>query len=403
MTTNFKYLIIFALVYFFSPNGLSSLPNLTLNFLLKETLKLTATQLAYFSAITILGWALKPLWGLISDLIPIFGSKRKSYLVLTSLLAAFCWLILAFTQNYNVWLLLIILTISSFAYAFQDVVTDALMIEIGKKEKRLAEFQSVQWLAVSIAQIITGFTGGLAAEKLRAQTTFGIAVLFPLIVAFSVILFLRKTKEETNLNFKEFKENLKSTVFNKEFILINLFLFLWVFAPSFGAPMFYYQVDVLKFSKIFLGTLASLGAIGSVLGAIIFPYLTKHVKFKKLLFWLVFLGGVLTFESLIYLTHFVKQNLFLAKVLAIFDNFLISVLETLFFLTMLNFAARKIDSRITGSIFAFITSIRDIGIIGSNALGGWLFSKIGLASLIIFSGINNLAILIFIPFLKAND
>lgn len=35
----------------------------------------------------------------------------------------------------------------------------------------------------------------------------------------------------------------------------------------------------------------------------------------------------------------------------------------IFFLTTLNFAARKIDSRITGSIFAFITSIRDIGII----------------------------------------
>ncbi|MEM4461033.1 MAG: MFS transporter, partial [Nanopusillaceae archaeon] len=147
MLSKFKYIIIFFLVYFFSPNGLSFLPNLTLNFLLKETLKLTATQLAYFSAITILGWALKPLWGFISDLIPLLGSKRKSYLILSSLFAALCWLVLALTQNYNVWFLLLILTISSFAYAFQDVVTDALMIEIGKKENRLAEFQSFQWLA----------------------------------------------------------------------------------------------------------------------------------------------------------------------------------------------------------------------------------------------------------------
>ncbi len=403
MLKNVRYLIIFALVYFFSPNGLSSLPNLTLNFLLKETLKLTATQLAYFSAITILGWAIKPLWGLISDLIPIFGSKRKSYLVLTSLLAAFCWLILSFTQNYTVWLLLIILTFSSFAYAFQDVVADALMIEIGKKEKRLAEFQAVQWLAVSIAQIITGFAGGLAAEKLRAQTTFGIAIFFPLSIALTTLVLLRKTEEEPVLRFKEFKENFKNAVLTKEFLLVNLFLFLWRFSPSFGAPMFYYQVDVLKFSKIFLGTLASLSAIGSAIGAISFNFLAKFVKFKKLLFWSVFLGGILTFWSLIYLTDFIKQNLYLARILAIIDSLVFGALGMIFFLTMLTFAAQKTDPKLAGSIFAFITSVINVGLMGSEALGGWLFAKIGLAPLIIISGITSLAILVFLPFLKVED
>jgi len=81
---------------------------------------------------------------LISDLFAIFGSKRKSYLILTSLIASFCWLILALSSNYTFWFLLIILTISSFAYAFQDVMTDALMTEIDKKEKALAQFQSIQ-------------------------------------------------------------------------------------------------------------------------------------------------------------------------------------------------------------------------------------------------------------------
>ncbi|BCX15718.1 MAG: MFS transporter [Candidatus Parcubacteria bacterium] len=403
MLQRFKYLIIFALVYFFSPNGLSSLPNLTLNFLLKETLKLTATQLAYFSAITILGWAIKPLWGLISDLLPIFGSKRKSYLVLTSLLAAFCWFGLSLTQNYSVWLLLMILTISSFAYAFQDVVTDALMIEIGKKEKKLTEFQSIQWLAVSIAQIITGFAGGLAAENLRAQTTFGIAIFFPLIIALIVLILLRKTEEEPVLRFKEFKENFKSAVLTKEFLLVNLFLFLWRFSPSIGAPMFYYQVDVLKFSKIFLGTLSSLSAIGSALGAISFNYLTKYIKFKKLLFWSVLLGGVFTFWSLIYLTDFIKNNLYLAKILAIIDSLIFSTLGMIFFLTMLTFAAQKTDPKLAGSVFAFVTSVMNVGLMASEALGGWLFAKIGLAPLIIVSGITSLAILIFIPFLKVED
>ena len=403
MISRLKYIIIFFFVYFFSPNGLSSLPNLTINFLLKETLKLTATQLAYFSAITILGWALKPLWGLISDLLPLFGSKRKSYLIFSSLLAAFCWLTLALSQNYTPWFLLLILTISSFAYAFQDVVTDALMIEIGKKEKRLIEFQSFQWLAVYLAQIITGFAGGLAAEKLRAQTTFTLSFFFPLIIAIITILILRKTKEEPVLRFKEFKAVFKESILNKEFILVNLFLFLWRFSPSYGAPMFYYQVDVLKFSKIFLGLLSSLSAFSSALGAGAFNFILRLISFKKLLILTVIIGGLSSFWSLIYLTSLVKNNLLLAKILAVIDSLIFGFLGSIFFLTMLTFAAEKTNPNLAGSVFAFITSIMNLGLIGSQTIGGYLYAKIGLAPLIIVSGLSSLVILVFVPFLKIED
>ena len=60
--SKFKYIIIFALVYFSSPNGLSYLPNLYINYFLKDVFKLTATQEAYFGAISILGWVIKPVW-----------------------------------------------------------------------------------------------------------------------------------------------------------------------------------------------------------------------------------------------------------------------------------------------------------------------------------------------------
>ncbi len=323
--SKFKYIIIFALVYFFSPNGLSSLPNLSINYLLKDVFKLTATQAAYFSAISILGWAIKPVWGLISDLFPIKGSRRRNYLILVSLIASLCWLILALTQNYNVWLLLLILTFSSFAYAFQDVVTDAYMVEIGKKENKLREFQSVQWMAVSLAQIITGFAGGLAAEKLAYQTTFTIAFFFPLSVAL-ITYFLLRYEPEAILKFYEFKQVFKSAILNKEFLLITLFLFLWNFSPSFGMPFFYYMVDELKFSKILIGTLGSISAIGSSLGAIIFGSFLRGVNFKRLLIFSILIGGMGTFFSLIYLLYFVKNNQPLAIGLSIFDRIIFGAL-----------------------------------------------------------------------------
>jgi len=395
----FKYIIIFALVYFFSPNGLSSLPNLSINYLLKDVFKLTATQAAYFGAISILGWVIKPLYGLISDLFPIKGSRRRNYLILTSIIASFCWLILALTQNYNVWLLLLILTFSSFAYAFQDVVTDAYMVEIGKKENKLREFQSVQWAAVSLAQIITGFAGGLAAEKLAYQTTFTLAFFFPFSVAL-ITYFLLRYEPEAILKFYEFKQVFKSAILNKEFLLITLFLFLWNFSPSYGTPFFYYMVDELKFSKILIGTLGSIAAIGSAIGAMIFGIFLRWVNFKKLLIFSIFIGGLGTFFSLIYLLDFVKNNQTLAIVLSIFDRIVFGSLGMIAFLTMLTFAAQKTESLVAGSMFAFLTSIINLGSISSNFLGGYLYAKIGLGPLIVVSGLTSLMILIFVPFLK---
>ncbi len=124
--------IVFASVYFFSMNGLGALPGLAINFLLKDKAGLTPSQLAYFQAVTLIAWVIKPLWGMISDLFPIFGSRRKSYLVLTSLCAAACWLILALLPDPSIAApLLILLTLIYMAYAFQDVVSDGLMVETG--------------------------------------------------------------------------------------------------------------------------------------------------------------------------------------------------------------------------------------------------------------------------------
>jgi predicted MFS family arabinose efflux permease len=51
-------------------------------------------------------------------------------------------------------------------------------------------------------------------------------------------------------------------------------------------------------------------------------------------------------------------------------------------------------------MFAFLTSIINLGTMGSGFLGGYLYSKIGLGPLIALSGLTSLMILIFVPFLK---
>jgi predicted MFS family arabinose efflux permease len=51
-------------------------------------------------------------------------------------------------------------------------------------------------------------------------------------------------------------------------------------------------------------------------------------------------------------------------------------------------------------MFAFLTSIINLGSISSSFLGGYLYSKIGLEPLIFVSGLTSLMILVFVPFLR---
>src|SRR5437763_1281253 len=79
------------------------LPNLSITFLLKDTFGLSAAQTATFFSITVIPWLIKPVYGLISDFVPLFGQRRKSYFLLTSGIAAAMGLILTMMGSYTYW------------------------------------------------------------------------------------------------------------------------------------------------------------------------------------------------------------------------------------------------------------------------------------------------------------
>ena len=67
---------------------------LPLEFLLKGSLHITATDMAGFFALAALPWNIKPLAGLLSDSTPIFGTRRKHYLIISGAAAALLWWLL---------------------------------------------------------------------------------------------------------------------------------------------------------------------------------------------------------------------------------------------------------------------------------------------------------------------
>jgi BT1 family len=90
-------------------------------------------------------WTIKPVFGLLSDFVPLFGSRRRNYLLLANGGAALSLLLLALT---------------TMTIALGDVMVDALMVEKGQPLGLTGRFQSIQWAAANAALLLTGVLGG---------------------------------------------------------------------------------------------------------------------------------------------------------------------------------------------------------------------------------------------------
>src|SRR5271155_3737659 len=71
--------------------GLGRLP---LQFLLKNEVGVTREQMAAFFFWAGLAWYLKPFAGILTDALPFFGTRRRSYILISASLAALSWLAL---------------------------------------------------------------------------------------------------------------------------------------------------------------------------------------------------------------------------------------------------------------------------------------------------------------------
>ena len=62
--------------------------------MLKDDFGLSPAMMGLYLSYTTIPWIVKPLWGLITDSKPLFGYRRKSYIILFSFLDAIGWVTL---------------------------------------------------------------------------------------------------------------------------------------------------------------------------------------------------------------------------------------------------------------------------------------------------------------------
>jgi MFS family permease len=366
--------LIFAVVYF--AQGMWYLPNLSITFFLKEKLDLSAGQVADFFLIATVPWLIKPVYGLISDFVPFFGRRRKSYFLLTTGLAAAMGGILSTLGTYTYGELALYFTLMGLGLAFTDVLIDAMMVENGQRLALTGPFQSVQWAAISIASIVVGIAGGRLAEHAPLWFTFLLANVFPLASFGMGVWAIREPRVQAGeQRFRDTWQAIRSAVRSRHLWIVAGFIFFYNFSPSFGPALIYYATDTLRFSKTFLGDLESLTYASGAAGAALYFAFCRSVPLRRLLHFAIAAGVVAT------LAYFGYVN----RAAAIAIALLFGGVGMMIQLTFLDLAAKACPKQAEGTFFALLMSVYNGGVQLSQNVGGRLYDLVGFNTLILIS------------------
>jgi predicted MFS family arabinose efflux permease len=371
--------------------GLATQP---LFFLLKEEMGLSVSGTATFFALIGVAWTVKPLYGLLSDAVPLLGYRRRSYLLVTTAMASLGWLTLAVLPAYPWGAMLAILGLTGLGFAFTDVLCDAVMVEEGKARGLTGRFQSIQWAAIYGASLLAGVGGGYLSAHVAYGRAFLLVALFPALSFAASAWAVREPRRHFDrATARETVAALGMGARSGPLWRAAAFIFLWNFSPSFGVPLDYHMVDVLGITKIQLGLLESLGSGAAMVGALAFGRYASRVGLRTLLNGAVAIsvGGTLAYYGLV--------GWWSAVGLTVAVSF-VSAIATL---ATLDLAARAVPSHAEGTFFAALMSVSNLGSSGGEWLGGQLYDLIGLSWLIAVSAAATAACWLLVPWMRVPE
>jgi predicted MFS family arabinose efflux permease len=335
----------------------------------------SAAAIGGFAALLALPWAVKPLYGLLTDFVPLAGTRRRGYLVLTSAatVAGLLAVYLARLPAGSYALLLLLLLVPTVGVAFSDVVVDALMVETGQPRGLTGRLQSVQWAAIYAGGLIAGLAGGWLSEHGRQREGFLICAVAGSVTLALALLFVREQRVEREppaagpplhaTPFRTAAREMLGVLRTPAVLAAAAFLFLWSFNPFSASVLYLHLTRQLDVSEQFYGVTVSLLSVGAIAGSLAYGAYCRRVRMSRLIH-LAIAAGVLS--TLAYSGVRGPKSAAVISVVVGFTYLTGSMVQ-------LDLAARACPVRAAGTTFALLMALSNLGLSLSAALGGWLY------------------------------
>jgi MFS family permease len=395
-----RLLLFFALVYVVE--GLGQLVGLIaqpLNYYLKEVQGWTAFQVTAFLTVFNLPWIIKPVYGLVSDFLPLFGYRRKSYLIIANIAAVVGYLWAStLTQPGD---LVIALMLTAYAMAVSSTLCGAVLVENGQRLNESGAFVNQQWLWFNIAAMAAAIIGGQLVQRFVPAVALHIAAAMVAVAPLSVIVgtwFLIEEKK-TTVNAQGIRETFKGLVAafkRRELVIVAIFIFLYYFSPGLSTPLYYHMTDNLKFSQGYIGILGSISSASWIAGALLYHRLFDRLSLKNLLNASIALGTVTTAAYLLLSGETSAAIIYCCSGFA-------AMLATVATLTL---AADYCPPRAEGFSFAVLMSIINFANTLADNVGSFLYTHAfnkSLPPLVLISAAFTAFAFVLVPLLHLGD
>jgi MFS family permease len=393
-------LLFFALVYVVEGVGqVGGLIAQPLTFYLKQERGWTALQVTAYLAVFNVPWIIKPIYGAVSDFVPLFGYRRKPYLLAANSLAiaGFLWITQLAAPSQLIWAF----QLTAYGMAISSTVCGAVLVENGQRLGASGRFVNQQWLWFNAAAMAAAIIGGQLVQRLSPTSALHVAAclvaIAPVAVLFGTVFLVPERK--TGINVAALRgtfDGFVAAVKRRELWIVGIFLFLYYFSPGLSTPLYYVMTDDLRFPQSYIGILGSIGSAGWVIGALLYRPLFADLPTKRLLNLSIALG---TAATAAYLLLSGETS---AAILSFCSGFA-AMLATVATVTL---AADFCPPRSEGFSFAVMMSLINLATASADIVGSSLFEHLfhrALMPLILVSAAFTAFAFVLVPLLRLGD
>ncbi|KAL9232984.1 hypothetical protein vseg_008031 [Gypsophila vaccaria] len=366
--------------------GLRCFPWLALNYMLKDGLNVDSSTLQLLQNSSNLPMVAKPLYGVVSDSLYIFGQRRLPYIALGASLQAISWVGIAVISSSSISIptMTFYLLLGNLGTALAEVANDAIVAEVTKNERASSsgELQSFVWMALSLGGVLGKLAGGFAVQKYSPQAMF---LAFGVILAVQLILTVSVRETSLNLPKNHPSGGIKQQLANLAYALRQpeiAYPIAWLTAsyalvPVLNGTMFFYQTRALSIHSPIIGISKVFGQVGSLLWSAIYNKSLKSASPRKVITAIQFTMAVFMVSDALFVTKFYREMGIPDSVYVILFS---GLLEAVFFFKVLPFSisiAQLCPVGCEGSLMAFVMSAISLAMIVAGYLGVALASFVG--------------------------
>eukprot|EP00644_Phytophthora_capsici_P011396 jgi/Phyca11/550392/estExt2_Genewise1Plus.C_PHYCAscaffold_370095 len=378
------FLVLITVVYVVQ--GFSSFTALAVNYFFKDQLGLQPTESQLLQMIIKVPWRVKPIYGILSDSLPLFGYHRKSYMILCSVLQTAATLVMAVPDLVTTpAMAVLMLMLQSLSVAVIDVVIDARVVEISRldPENGSNDLQSLSWIATSLGGMLGAFLSGPATDNLGVRGTFFAAALGPIT---SLMFSIFMVESRSTLSKRDFVSSASKQLRQLKTAICTPVVWkcaLWVFishaiSPAYTQILFFFSTDVLHFTPEFLGTVSAIGFIFLMAGTMLYNTFFTNVSFRKIFLVAQLLLALVSLVDVVLVT---RSNLKIGipdKAFVLGDHVVADVIGRLKTMPIMVLCAKLCPRGIEGTLFALLMSISNVSYSVSEFWGAFVCDWMGI-------------------------